>query len=167
MIALRGQLTMQTLKDRLVGLLSSPTETKFEKIEDYDNDNLPWFKHVASETMFYIDAKNLNEILLPYIAAIVLETNRLTIHYFMPMNGYMPKSNNVLIKGKHDTNRITYIPVTQLIALTDIIRDIDELNVDATGKYDYMTFVKQCQVHLESNYQAIKQLSYPYYVPAN
>ena len=92
---------METLKDRLIGLLSSPTQTKFEKIEDYDNDNLPWFKHVASETMFYIDAKNLNEILLPYIAAIVLETNRLTIHYFMPMNGYMPKSNNVLIKGKH------------------------------------------------------------------
>lgn len=167
MIALRDQLTMQTLKDRLIGLLSSPTQTKFKKIDDYDNDNLAWFKHAASETMFYIDAKNLNEILLPFIAAIVLETNRLTIHYFIPMNGYMPKSNDVLIKGKHDTNRITYIPVTQLIALTDIIRDIDELNVEARGENDYMAFVKRCQVQLESNYQAIKQLSYPYYTPAN
>ena len=157
---------MQTLNVRLIELLSSPTQTKFEKIDDYDNDNLSWFKHVASETMFYIDAKNLNEILLPYIAAIVLETNRLTIYYFMPMNGYMP-NNNVLIKGKHDTNRITYIPVTQLIALTDIIRDIDELNVEATGECDYMTFVKRCQIHLESNYQAIKQLLGTYYVPNN
>ena len=157
---------MQTLNVRLIELLSSPTQTKFEKIDDYDNDNLAWFKHVASETMFYIDAKNLNEILLPYIAAIVLETNRLTIYYFMPMNGYMP-NNNVLIKGKHDTNRITYIPVTQLIALTDIIRDIDELNVEATGECDYMTFVKRCQIHLESNYQAIKQLLGTYYVPNN
>lgn len=42
MIALKNQLTMQTLKDRLIGLLSSPTQTKFKKIEDYDNDNLSY-----------------------------------------------------------------------------------------------------------------------------
>ena len=58
---------MKTLKDRLIELLSSPTETKFEKIEDYDNDDLPWFKHVVSETMFYIDKWDINELLLPLV----------------------------------------------------------------------------------------------------
>lgn len=153
---------MQTLKDRLVGLLSSPIQTKFEKIDDYDNDNLSWFKHVASETMFYIDTRDINELLLPFVAAVVLETNRLTVHYFMPVNGYTPKSNDVLIKGRRSTNRVSNISVTQLLALADIIRDIDSINVEATGEQDYLTFVQQGQAHLEINYQAIKQLSYPY-----
>lgn len=162
MIALRGQVTMQTLKDRLIGLLSRPTQTKFEKIEDYDNDNLSWFKHVASETMFYIDTRNIDELLLPFVAAVVLETNRLTVHYFMPVNGYAPKSNDVLIKGRRSTNRVSNISVTQLLALADIIRDIDSINVEATGEQDYLAFVQQGQAHLEINYRAIKQLSYPY-----
>lgn len=152
---------MKTLKDRLIELLSSPTQTKFEKIDDYDNDDLPWFKHVASETMFYIDTRNIDELLLPFVAAVVLETNRLTVHYFMPVNGYTSKSNDVLI------NRVSNISVTQLLALADIIRDIDLINVEATGEHDYLTFVQQGQAHLEFNYQAIKQLSYPYYVPNN
>ena len=152
---------MKTLKVRLIELLSSPTQTKFEKIEDYDNDNLSWFKHVASETMFYIDTRDINELLLPFVASVVLETNRLTVHYFMSVNGY-PKSNDVLIKGRRSTNRVSNISVTQLLALADIIRDIDLINVEATGEHDYLTFVQQGQAHLEFNYQAIKQLSYPY-----
>lgn len=152
---------MKTLKDRLIELLSSPTQTKFEKIDDYDNDNLAWFKHVASETMFYIDTRDINELLLPFVATVVLETNRLTVHYFMSVNG-SPKSNDVLIKGRRSTNRVSNISVTQLLALADIIRDIDLINVEATGEHDYLTFVQQGQAHLEFNYQAIKQLSYPY-----
>lgn len=153
---------MKTLKDRLIELLSSPTETKFEKIEDYDNDDLSWFKHVASETMFYINTWDIDELLLPFVAAVVLETNRLTVHYFMPVNGYMPKSNDVLIKGRRSTNRISNISVIQLLALADIIRDIDSINVEATGEHDYLAFVQQGQAHLEHNYQTIKRLSYPY-----
>ena len=43
---------MKTLKDRLIELLSSPTETKFEKIEDYDNDNLPWLRPMKNRCLW-------------------------------------------------------------------------------------------------------------------
>lgn len=153
---------MQTLKDRLVGLLSSPNVSNFELVNDYPDDKATLFKYVRTGTQFYIGNKYLDELVQPFVAEISFQLTGMVHEYIVPANGYMPHSNNVIMKGSRNSNPSVKMSISDLAKMTDIIRAIDSINIQAKDDNDYMVFISKLQEYLDVNYQTLKQLPHRY-----
>lgn len=153
---------MQTLKDRLVGLLSSPTITEFELVNDYPADNAVLFKHVPTDVQFYLCTDDLDNLLLPLVVVIWFQGSGIVFEYIVPANSYMPNYNNISIKSKRSQAMLIKTGVNDLVELTSIAKAIDSINIEAKGEDDYMSFVKQVQKYKEANFQELRQLPFIY-----
>ena len=150
---------MQNLKDRLVGLLSSPDASNFKMI---DSEGYKSFIHIPTDINFYLDNANIDELLAPFVVTIIFETGSKKFDYVVPANKYMPFVTNVILKSRSEDYSLIKYSVTHFNQIAAVLQAIDDINTKAEGEYSFMQYAKLIQAYLEKNYKSIQETIYYY-----
>ena len=150
---------MQTLKDRLVALLSSPEATDFQVIDD---ETYKSFIHVPTDINFSLDNNDLDELLVPFVVTIIIETGSKKFDYVIPANKNEPFVTNIILKGRNKDYSFIKFDVARFNQVAALLQAIDDINTQAEGEYSFMQYAKQIQAYLEKNYKSIQEPIYYY-----